>query len=49
MGDNRPLPFPQLWQRLAPQTQQQLCRLLSELVARRLLPTPAKEVEHEPR
>jgi hypothetical protein len=39
----------QLWERLTPGQRQQLCQVLSLLVARRLLPPPGKEVEHEPR
>jgi hypothetical protein len=38
----------QLWERLTPGQRQQLCQVLSLLVARRLLPLPSKEVTHEP-
>jgi len=38
----------QLWERLTPGQRQQLCQVLSLLVARRLLPLPGKEVAHEP-
>jgi len=47
--ESTPLPVSQLWGRLTPGQRQQLCQVLSLLVARRLLPPPGKEVEHEPR
>jgi hypothetical protein len=37
----------QLWERLAAKQQQQVRQALSQLVARRLLPKPGKEVEHD--
>ena len=36
------------WQQLEPSLRQQLCQVLSLLLARRLLPIAQKEVEHEP-
>ena len=38
-----------LWDAAHARPRQQLCQVLSLLVARRLLPPPGKEVEHEPR
>ena len=38
-----------LWQRLPTSLRQQLCQVLSLLVARRLLPGPAQEVTYEAR
>ncbi len=44
-----PPPLNRLWERLAPGQRQELCQVLSLLVARRLRTLPGKEVEHEPR
>jgi hypothetical protein len=43
------LPLTQLWERLGPGQRQELCQVLSLLVARPLQPPPAKEVKHESR
>jgi hypothetical protein len=37
----------QLWERLAAKQQRQLRQVLSQLVARRLLPMARKEAEHD--
>ena len=37
----------QLWDQLTDATRQQLFRLLSDMVSRRLLPPPTAEVTHE--
>jgi hypothetical protein len=36
-----------VWERLASMQRQQLCQVLSLLIARRLLPSVRKEVTHE--
>jgi hypothetical protein len=43
------LPLTQLWERLGPGQRQELCQVLSLLVARRFQPPPRKEVKHESR
>lgn len=48
-GATPPIPLDHLWEWLAVSQRQQLRSLLSEMVARRLLPVIRKEVTHEAR
>jgi hypothetical protein len=49
MGLTGPLLLSELWQRLTAHERQQLCHVLSLLIARRLLPATRQEVADEQR